>query len=168
MEILKTERLVLRNLTSDDVPVLHSFFADAETMRFYPSTRSLRETSQFVERQLQRYQTDGIGPWAVTLREDNVLIGYCGLVLQIVDSADEVEIGYLISRDRWRKGFATEAAIGCRDYGFKKLGVKRLISLIDPANAASIGVARNVGMKLEKQSYWQNKWMNVYSIHRKP
>jgi len=165
-KILETERLLLRTLNIEDVPHLYSFFSDAETMRFYPSIRTLRETQQFVERQMQRYVMDGIGPWAVTLKPENELIGYCGLVNQIVDSADEVEIGYLIAREHWRKGFASEAAIGCRDYGFQRLGLSRLISLIDPANIASIGVSRKVGMSLEKRSLWQGKWMNVYSIAR--
>jgi [ribosomal protein S5]-alanine N-acetyltransferase len=165
--ILETSRLKLRNISMDDVPVYYSFFSDPETMRFYPSTRSLDETKEFVKRQLRRYATDGFGPWAVTLKSNDLLIGYCGLINQIVDSKTEMEIGYLTGREYCRQGFASEAAMGCRDYAFNVLGVNRLISLIDPANVASIGVARKVGMTLEKQSFWQGKWMNVYSLKRK-
>ena len=166
--ILETERLKLRPITMEDVPVYHSFFSDQETMRFYPSTRSLEETNEFVKRQLRRYEKDGFGPWGVTLKASDRLIGYCGLISQTVDSRTEMEIGYLIGREYWRQGFASEAAIGCRDYAFSILDVDRLISLIDPANVASIGVARKVGMTLEKQSFWQGKWMNVYSTKRQP
>ena len=164
--ILETERLKLRPITMGDVPVYFSFFSDPETMRFYPSTRTLSETKEFVTRQLRRYENDGFGPWGVLFKSTNQIIGYCGLIIQTVDSQTEMEIGYLIDRQYWRRGFAAEAAIGCRDYAFNSLGVDRLISLIDPANVASIGVARKVGMALEKQSYWQGKWMNVYSIKR--
>lgn len=164
MYFLETGRLRLRPITQADVAVYFSFFSDPETMRFYPSTRSLEETQEFVNRQLRRYENDGFGPWAVVLKTDSTLIGYCGLIRQMVDAVSEMEIGYLTGREYWRQGFASEAAIACRDYAFHELGVKRLISLIDPANVASIGVARKVGMVLEKQSFWQGKWMNVYSI----
>jgi RimJ/RimL family protein N-acetyltransferase len=166
MQILETRRLILRPIVKEDAPIYWRFFSDPETMRFYPSTRNLKETEQFVQRQLERYQQDGYGPWAMVLKSDSEMIGYCGLIHQIVDSADEMEIGYLVSRDYWGQGYATEAAIGSRDYAFIKLRTKRLISLIDPLNAASIAVARKVGMKLEKQTTWQGKRLNVYSMKR--
>ena len=162
--ILETERLILRTITKKDVPVYFSFFSDVETMRFYPSTRTMRETEEFVDRQLHRYDADGFGPWGVVLKPDLTLIGYCGLIKQMVDSITETEIGYLIGRENWRNGFASEAAKACRDYAFQKLGISRLISIIDPMNVASIGVARNVGMSLEKQSFWHGAWMNIYSM----
>ncbi|MCI0414106.1 GNAT family N-acetyltransferase [bacterium] len=164
MTILETPRLRLRRITKNDVSIYFNFFSDAETMRFYPSTRSMQETQEFVDRQLRRYERSGYGPWATILKSEDALIGYCGLIPQLVDDAPEVEIGYLIGRSYWRQGFASEAAIACRDYAFYKLGLRRLISLIDPANVASIGVSRKVGMTLEKQSFWQGKLMNVYSL----
>lgn len=164
MTILETSRLLLRRITKNDVAVYFKFFSDPETMRFYPSTRSLEETEEFVDRQLRRYERSGYGPWATILKSEDALVGYCGLIPQLVDDQPEVEIGYLVARSYWRQGLASEAAIACRDYAFHKLGIRRLISLIDPANIASIGVARKVGMTLEKQSFWQGKLMNVYSL----
>jgi RimJ/RimL family protein N-acetyltransferase len=168
MYILETSRLRLRPIIEADATVYYRFFSDPETMRFYPSTRSLKETEQFIRRQQERYALDGYGPWSMLLKSDDELIGYCGLIHQIVDSVDEMEIGYLVSREYWRRGYATEAAIACRDYAFQKLKTKRLISLIDPFNSASIGVARKVGMLLEKQTTWQGKKLNVYAMGGPP
>jgi ribosomal-protein-alanine N-acetyltransferase len=164
IQTLETTRLRLRPIVKSDAEIYHLFFSDPETMRFYPSTRNLKETQDFVRRQLERYETDGFGPLSLILKADESLIGYCGLIHQIVDSVDEMEIGYLVGRDYWRQGFASEAAIACRDYAFKKLRWPRLISLIDPLNYASIGVSRKVGMTLEKQTTWQGKILNVYSM----
>jgi RimJ/RimL family protein N-acetyltransferase len=164
MTVLETPRLKLRELTKADVPSLYQFFSDPETMRFYPSTRTYMETEEFVDRQLWRYRHDGYGPWGVILKSKDQFIGYCGLINQIVDNKHEVEIGYLISRNHWRNGFASEAAIGCRDYADERMKLTRVISLIDPLNSASIGVSRKVGMALEKQSEWQGKLMNVYAM----
>lgn len=165
--VLETDRLILRLIHERDLNDYLAFFSDEETMRFYPSTRSVDETREFINRQIRRYDTDGHGPWAVTLKPWKILIGYCGLIRQIVDSKTEVEIGYLIGRQYCRQGYASEAAIASRDYAFHQMGLSRLISLIDPQNIPSIGVARKVGMTLEKTSFWQGKWMNVYSITKK-
>jgi RimJ/RimL family protein N-acetyltransferase len=164
--ILETARLTLREIVPADAPAYYRFFADPETMRFYPSTRSFEETEEFVQRQLRRYEADGFGPWAMELKNDANLIGYCGLIHQIVDDKHEVEIGYLVDRNYWRQGFASEAAIACREYAWNVLRLTRVISMIDPLNVASIGVALKVGMTLEKQTFWQGKLMSVYTLSR--
>jgi RimJ/RimL family protein N-acetyltransferase len=67
--------------------------------------------------------------------------------MQRVDDVDVPEIGYLIHRPFWRRGFALEAAMAVRDYAFDTLGIERVISLIRPENVPSRGVARKLGMK---------------------
>ncbi len=78
----------------------------------------------------------------------------------------EIEIGYHIRRDLWGKGLATEAAQASRNYGFNQLGFYKLISLIDPANAASRRVAEKNGMKLLKEMEWRNKPTCIYAVQR--
>ena len=65
---------------------------------------------------------------------------------------EHLEISYRMRRDCWGTGLATEAARACRDYGFKKAGLRRLISIIELENAASIRVAEKTGMTLEKSA----------------
>ena len=114
---------------------------------------------------LKSYKDHGFGLWAAIRRDTGHFAGQCGLALQRnVDGRDEVEIGYLFLRDVWNAGFATEAAIACRDFGFAKLGRDRLVSLIDPANGASKRVAEKVGMSLEKEIDRWGKRIQVYRI----
>lgn len=75
----------------------------------------------------------------------------------------EVEIGYHVNKEYWSRGFASEAAKGCRDYGFDQLGLLKLISIIDPNNMPSIRVAEKIGFRKEKESFIFNKNHSIYS-----
>jgi ribosomal-protein-alanine N-acetyltransferase len=92
------------------------------------------------------------------------LIGYCGFFAQIVDDAEEIEIGYRLHPDYWGQGLATEAARAIRDHGFDDLNLPRLISLIHPENVASQRVAEKNGMTPEKETVFRTFPTIVYSI----
>ena len=79
---------------------------------------------------------------------------------------DEVEIGYHTRSDLWEQGLATEAARACRNYGFARLPVERLISLIRPENLPSQRVAEKNGMTVWKEIQWRGLPHLVYAINR--
>jgi ribosomal-protein-alanine N-acetyltransferase len=81
-----------------------------------------------------------------------------------------VEIAYLLDKNFWHQGLATEAAKGIMEYGFEKLNLSRLICMIDPENVASQRVAERIGMTFEKKvdGYeGDNLPFFIYSITRK-
>jgi len=164
--IVETTRLQMRRMTYDDVAALLTVFGDAEVMRFYTAPFDCQRMQEWVDWNQRSYTKCGYGLWALILRDTGELIGDCGLVNQLVEDVQEVEIGYHIRRDLWRQGLATEAALACRDYGFNNLGCKRLVSLIHPQNAASRRVAEKVGMTLCRESPWKNKPTCVYAMER--
>ncbi len=166
MVILETSRIVLREFRAEDADVLARVISDPETMRFYPAPYDRAGVEQWIERNLRRYAEHGHGLWAMVLKETGEMIGDCGLAVQQVDGADEVEIGYHVRRDFWGKGLATEAARACRDYGFARLPVERLISLIRPENVPSWRVAEKVGMTVWKETMRANLLHRVYAIRR--
>jgi ribosomal-protein-alanine N-acetyltransferase len=146
--ILETERLKLRELTSDDLDFMAEMLADAEVMRYYPKRLTRDLSAEWIERQIARYKADGHGLWLATEKATGAKVGQIGLVRQTVNGADECEVGYLMHRSYWRRGYATEGAIACRDYAFKTLHKPRVISLVRPENEPSQGVAKNLGMEI--------------------
>ena len=167
MQILETFRLTLREFTPDDADALALVLSDPETMRFYPAAFDRTGVEQWIARNMRRYAEHGYGLWAMVLKANGEVIGDCGLTVQNVEGSNEIEIGYHVRRDRWGHGLASEAARGCRDYGFEKLPVERLVSLIRPENIPSRRVAEKNGMKLWKEITWRGLPHLVYAVQRR-
>ena len=146
--ILETARLRLRQLVADDRDFMAEMLADAEVMRYYPRRLTRELSSDWIARQMARYQADGYGLWLAEEKATGDPVGQVGLVRQEINGADECEVGYLIHQPYWRQGFATEGALACRDYAFTTLHKPRVISLVRPENAASQGVAKKLGMEV--------------------
>lgn len=148
---IETDRLILREMTMEkDLDFLAKLLADPEVMRFYPKTYSREEAKFWVQRQLDRYQSDGHAMWIVERRSDGERVGQVGLVNQKVEDRIEPEIGYLIYKEFWQQGYATEAAIGCYEYATGQLDLPYVCSLVRPANIPSQRTALKVGMRPTK------------------
>ncbi len=134
--MIETERLALRRLTLNDADLLLGIFSDPVAMRYYESTRDFEQTLGWIRWNLGMYEECGHGMWAAIARDNGRFVGQIGLVVQEVEGEREIELGYLLLRSCWGRGFATEAALACRDFGFRELGRERLVSLIDPRSLA--------------------------------
>lgn len=166
MIVIETARLKLRTLTPGDVDDVYGIYSDPIAMEHYPSTRTREETIERIEVNLQRYEELGHGFWACVRKDDDAFLGNCGLLVQDVEGESLIEVGYHFLRKHWGHGYASEAAIACRDHAFETLDIDRVISLIVDANTPSIKVARRNGMTLRGQT---RKWdldVGVYVITR--
>lgn len=150
--VLETGRLLLREFGNDDLDTYAAMLADPETMRFYPRPYSRDEARAFIEKNRHRYSANGFGVWVITERDTGVFLGDCGLAFTLVEGTPEVEIIWHVIRDRWRQGIATEAALAARDHAFGPLGLRRLVALVRPENLPSAGVARKIGMDVEREA----------------
>lgn len=166
MIVYETERLILRHMQPDDCDALMAVFGDPVTMKYYPSAFQRDDVKMWIERWMKSYEENAYGLYAMALKETDTVIGDCGHSRQEVDGEAEIEIGYHVLREHWRKGYATEAARGAVAYGFETLCAKRLISLIRPENTASRRVAEKAGMKMEKSVTWKGLAHLVYSCAR--
>jgi RimJ/RimL family protein N-acetyltransferase len=89
--------------------------------------------------------------WAVILKEEDIFIGQCGISPVHIDGKVLPEIGYHINKKYWCKGYATEAAKACMDYGFIKLGIDELFIHTWTINIPSRRIAEKIGMQEIKE-----------------
>ena len=163
-QILQTARLTVRELVPTDLDFMAEMLADAEVMRYYPKRLTRDLSSDWIERQIARYMNDGYGLWLAEDRNSGKPVGQVGLVRQQINGADETEVGYMIHKPYWRHGFATEGALACRDYAFNTLNKPRVISLVREDNAASRGVAENLGMEVVGRAPYGGAESLVYAV----
>lgn len=154
--ILEAERLLLREMTQDDLPALQGILQDEETMYAYNGAFDEAETQAWLDRQLSRYAQYGFGLWAVVLKESGGMIGQCGLTMQPWRSDEVLEVGYLFNHAFWHHGYAKEAARGCMEYAFDLLGAREVCSIIRETNLPSRRVAERNGMTV------RDSWVKHY------
>lgn len=146
-KILETGHLMLREMEQSDYVALCRMLQDRKVMYAYEHAFSDEEAHQWLDRQLQRYREFGYGLWAVVLKEENRMIGQCGITRQDCDGKTVLEVGYLFEKAYWHRGYAAEAAIACKEYAFDQLGADEVYSIIRDNNLASQQVAKRNGME---------------------
>jgi len=85
--VIETPRLLLRQITFDDVDALSEVLCDHENMRFFPSRFERKDVEEWIQKNLRRYAEHGVGGWALVLRPEDKFGGYCGLVQREIDGA---------------------------------------------------------------------------------
>lgn len=143
---MSTARLSLRQFDPGDGMPLFQLLGKGEVLRYFPnpSPPTMERVQNLIAHQIAHWKEHGYGWWAVTNRESGCLLGWCGL--QHLPETGETEVGYLLGKDYWGQGFATEAARASLDFGFGRLGLKEIIALVHPHNKASIHVIEKLGM----------------------
>jgi RimJ/RimL family protein N-acetyltransferase len=163
---IRTERLLLRPLTTDDVDSLLRILGDPQTMRWYPAPLEREDVVGWIERQRDRYEHDGFGLLGVEESATGEFLGDCGPTVQNVDGDPHVELGWHVRRDRWGEGIATEGGAACRDWCWANLDVDHLISLIRPENRQSWRVAEKLGMTIWRETIRADMRHFVYRMDR--
>jgi len=166
MLVLNTRRLVLRHFTPEDIEPLYALYRDAEMRKHYPDgTRTREETKDELEWFLHGHpRHPEMGLWATVERSTGEFLGRCGLLPWHIEGVDEVELAFMIKKERWREGLATEAAQGIIEHAHSVLGLRRLVCLVMPGNVASAGVARKLGMSFEREFSDESGPCHLYSL----
>jgi RimJ/RimL family protein N-acetyltransferase len=166
--VIETARLVLRVPEDADTEAWFAMLADTEVARYLgPPLDSREAVAAYIERVRERHEADGFGALAVVRRDDGRVVGRSGFfvrdwrtwsttTLRAAGDYADVEVGWTLARDCWGAGYATEAAEACRDHGFARLGLQRIIALILEGNERSVAVARRLGMRHERDVHGPN------------
>lgn len=165
---LQTTRLILREYTIEDFETIYEILSDAETMKYYPSPFSKEKVENWIKWNIDNYTTFGFGLWAVVLKESGRMIGDCGITMQNIHGKIKPEIGYHINKEYQNMGYATEAALRCKDYLFEKTPFNIVYSYMKHTNVASAKVAQKNGMRLvDEYKDPVDTVTKVYAVTRK-
>ncbi len=157
IETLVTERLVLRPFVPEDLEALALLGAEP-TFWWYGLRRAMTpaESAGLLARIRAGY-SDPEAPslHAVEERDSGSLAGYAGLSVPgfLPEILPAVEVGWRLGRDFWGRGYATEAGAAALDWGFGPLGLTELVSIFEPANAASGRVMDRLGFDAGRSTH---------------
>lgn len=163
---LQTERLRLRQFTEGDLDQYAPMVADREVMRYIGTGAAMNrmEAWRSIAGILGHWQMRGYGMWALELKASGELIGRAGFLNP--EGWPGFELGWMLARAHWGKGYALEAARRALGYAFDDLGRDRVISLIRPGNARSIRVAETLGERLAGEVRLMRAKALVYEVLR--
>ena len=170
--MIETDRLVLRKPRAEDAPDLAVAYADPEVVRFIGggSTATLQEVEDGIAEWLERWDLWGLSLFSLERTEDGRVVGRAGFLRWDPETweigGDEVELGWLLAREHWGLGYATEAALALRDWALAERGLTRLISLIQQENVRSVRVAERVGERYERDVVVRGKPSRLYAVER--
>ncbi len=152
---IQTARLVLRPLQPGDAAVLQRIYQSEGVLRYFPNPHSpeLERVKSFIAGQQAHWEKHGYGDWAIIPQGEQRLAGWAGL--QYLPELDESEVGFLLDRPFWGRGFATEAAQASLHFGFRRLSLGHIIALVHAENQASMRVIEKCGMQyVDCQALW--------------
>lgn len=168
MQILETERLILRQFTLDDAPFILELLNTPTWLQFIGdrNVHSIEDAENYLlNGSLKSYAENGFGFYAVVTKENGKTIGMCGLIKR--DTLPDIDIGFAFLPNLISKGFGFEIASATLDYALNVLNIKRIIAIVNPDNEKSIGLIKKIGMKYEATIPFGEKEVMVFGIDRK-
>ncbi|WP_319590431.1 GNAT family N-acetyltransferase [uncultured Draconibacterium sp.] len=164
-KILETDRLILRELNSGDAEDFYRLNINPNVIKYTGNSafQSVEEAKEFLEN-YKDYKLNGYGRWAVITKKKNEFIGWCGL--KFGEMENETDIGFRFFEEVWDKGYATESAKACLNYGFEKLKLKRIIGRAMKENMGSIRVLEKIGLEYEQDTDFDGKSAVIYKIEK--
>jgi len=150
MQILETERLIIRHLNQDDAAFILELLNEPAFIRNIADrgVRTIEDARAYIQNgPVASYTRNGFGLFGVELKPTAVLIGICGLIRR--DVLPDVDIGYALLERFWNKGYAYDAAAAVLAWGYDIVGLKRIVAITAPDNDASARVLAKIGLQFD-------------------
>ena len=154
MTMLKTDRLILRDLQESDLQALIALNQDPEVMQYFPKPYSQAESLWLYQGIQDEVKAYGYSLWAVEEKTSQEFIGLVGLHhsdLRIFAGKEAVEIGWRLRKEFWNRGYATEAAQACLNFAFQKASLSEVYSFTSLLNQLSQKVMQKLSMEFVKE-----------------
>jgi RimJ/RimL family protein N-acetyltransferase len=151
VNVLETDRLMLRKLSVEDAPFILELVNQPAFLRFIgdKGVRTLDDARNYIlEGPVDSYDRLGFGLYLVELKESGTAIGMCGLIKR--ESLEDVDIGYAFLPEFWGKGYAYEAAAAVMALGESAFGLQRIVAVVSTENYSSIKVLEKIGLRFER------------------
>lgn len=164
-----TSRLTIREFMPADWEAFHEYSTQPEVLDFHKFTPECEEdTRRFLEEMISS-QNDSPRrrfEMAITMKDDGRVIGGCGLYVSVKQDRTGA-IGYVLNRDFWKVGYATEAAHALLRVAFDEMGMHRVSTWCDVENTRSAAVLERIGMRCEghmvKDRWHRGEWRDSYT-----
>lgn len=150
-KVLETERLVLREMTTDDADLMLEMLNEPAFIKFVADrgVRTLRESADYIATKIvPSYAQFGFGFYIVQVKASGERAGMCGLIKR--EALEHVDVGFSILERHGGRGYATEAARALMQYGLTTLGLARIVAITAPGNVRSAAVLEKLGLRFQK------------------
>lgn len=146
--MIETERLLLRPPIAADRPALHAMWADPRVMAMLGPVKDAEASDATIARH-DGYRDEGIGFWTVLRKSDGAFVGFCGLKRGDPHNpiAGELEAGWMIAHEHWRRGYALEAMTAAIDWAWWHIDAPRIVAITSAVNHASRALMEQLGMQ---------------------
>jgi RimJ/RimL family protein N-acetyltransferase len=161
--LVETPRLLLRRFCAEDLEDFAALHADPRVTRFVrPLDRA--EARQRLAKDEAEWRERGHGLLAVLEKGTGDFLGRSGL--KHWPQFDETEVGWVLRRNAWGHGYATEAGRACVEWGLSELDLPYLTAMIGPANTRSVAVAERLGFRPLREDRLLGVPVVVHALHR--
>jgi [ribosomal protein S5]-alanine N-acetyltransferase len=161
---LETERLKIRRFTEKDLDNLYSLLSDKEVMKYYPKPLSRVESEHWLKSILEDYKNNGVSWWAIFKGATGEFVGQVGILLRPIENTRRYMLAYMLKKEFWSRGYASEAVEKIIDYVHTAYGIDDILCLVRPVNIPSIRLAEKLGFEYERTVDYKGYEHRIYRV----
>lgn len=169
--LFSSERLKFRKFDKNDNAIFYDLCSDPDVMHYFPAPLTKDQSDEFLRRLIKFDDDYGLTSWAAEEISTGHFIGFIGFLVVIMDTAikGEIEIGWRLKKEFWGKGYATEGAKACIEYGFNNLGLNDIYAYTAVVNKSSQNIMKKLCMKYQynfNRPGFENTWLEEHVLYK--
>ncbi|WP_230728320.1 GNAT family N-acetyltransferase [Flavobacterium sp. EDS] len=162
--LYQSPRIIIREFLPEEQQTFLNLFKDAEVIQYLPETSAERYIEMFKEL-LENYEKGNLSRWAIFDTTNNNFIGMC-VARIFVHNSTQIEIGYVLSKEYWGKGIATEVCKAMTQYCFANTNIPEVVAITDLDNSGSQNVLQKSGFERRDNLIRDNEELAYFIIKR--